>query len=287
MNFVCRIQTKTILSRVFSYVEYSCLITNRQLELDTEKPLQCERVHNNDFTVFIQTNLESKKGQKWLVADDFVQRSGFKPEKIENVSTYFDLRICKQDVEKVLEHRNQITRLLGCNFEPLALYHGSGADKLSSILQSGLKQSFGMLGNAVYLGTFYKACRYASRQQNYSFRSDGVIFRCLAFAQTISQYPSFTHTCQCEKCRKEVSGFEKVSDHLSTWNRGEFCAVEVCVSEQPFGFKRTGEPKYLSKNAEWGFRDECVEVKDYLHLDISSIMGPEYHPLQRNCRCIW
>jgi hypothetical protein len=295
--FVCRIETKTIFSQTFSYVQYLCFLnSNNELELaiDLKTEAEVRRIQCNDFLVLLvdQKCTDEKKAQAqrqkvWLVSDDFEKKGEFKPEKIHGVSTYFDTLLRKEDCDKVQAYKCQIKDLLGCNFEPMALYHGSGADKLDSILKHGLKSSFGMLGNAVYLGTFFKACRYASRQQNYQFRSEGVVIRCLAFAKTFANYPSFDHKCECEKCMREMSGFEKVSDHLSVWNRGQFCAVQVCVSEKPFGFKKTGEAKYLSKNAEWGFREESVQIQEYLYLDLTSVMGPEYHPLQRNCKCIW
>ena len=304
-QFVCTIRTKTIEQTLFFYVEFLCEYdqTSNKIKLVSHvlnkeaknvKSIETEflnlQVLNSHTDLYeLQKPFKASRDLVWLVGDDFTPRGGFKPENVEDKPVYFDTVISTTDSLKVLRHKHDISQLLHCNIEPLALYHGSGADKRELIIKQGLKLSFGMLGDAVYLGTFFKACRYASRQQNYEFRNEGVIFRCLAFAlpTKTKQYPLQEYACTCKKCTEEKSGFEKVSDHFAQWNGGPFSCAEVLVSYEPFGFKKGGEPKYLCKNAEWAFRPENVLVQEFLNLDLSTVWSPHYHPLQRNCKCFW
>jgi len=303
-QFVCTIRTKTIEQTLFFYVEFLCeydqvsqkikLVSNvlnkasKNVHLIKTEFLDLQVLNSLD-NYELQKPFKAARDLIWLVSDDFTPRGGFQPENVEEKPMYFDTAISKTDSLKVLRHKHDISQLLHCNIEPLALYHGSGADKSDLIIKQGLKPSFGMLGDAVYLGTFFKACRYASRHQNYEFRKEGVIFRCLAFAlpTKTKHYPLNGYACTCKKCTDEKSGFEKVSDHFAQWNGGPFSCAEVLVSNEPFGFKKSGEPKYLCKNAEWAFRPENVLVQEFLNLDLSTILGPHYHPLQRNMKCLW
>ena len=298
-RFLCRIRTKTIGGVLFKYAEYLCaydekvgeirLFTNNKINSNVKVTTEFFDLEIDKSEITTTQYNKAKRDLVWLVSDDFTQRGGFYPEDVPDCSVYFDTRISATDSLKILRHKHEINERLQCNCNPLSLYHGSGADRKDSILLNGLRSSFGMLGDAVYLGTFFKASRYASRQQDYTLRSEGVIFRCLAFVNVdnIRQYPLLNYSCTCQNCINNKSGFEKVSDHFSQWNTGMFCAAQVIVSKEPFGFKKGGEPKFLSKNAEWAFRPDSVIIGEFLYLDISSILGPHYHPLQRNCKCIW
>jgi hypothetical protein len=297
-RFLCRIRTKTIGGTLFQYVEYLCVFDEKNNEITLFTPTSNDlKIKTEFFELEIDTSesskmtmtMKAKRDIVWLVSDDFTPKGGFYPENVPDTSVYFDTRISARDSLKMLRHKHKINELLQCTCDPLSLYHGSGADRKDSILLNGLRQSFGMLGDAVYLGTFFKATRYASRQQDYKLRDEGVIFRCLAFVKSsnIRQYPLLGYSCTCQNCINKNSGFERISDHFSQWNTGMFCGAEVLVSKEPFGYKKGGEPKFLSKNAEWAFRNNSVFVQEFLPLDISSIMGPHYHPLQRNSKCIW
>jgi hypothetical protein len=310
-EFICRLQNERIDNINCTYVEFLCTfnVEQNQIELVSKslitfdsilKEFSIENViQTTIFCIFLVKDLQNfqDSSQKanlrkcfWLVINDFVPRGEFKPESIKNKSMYFNIEISENESFKVLKHNEEINCILKCNFNPLSLYHGSGLDRKDSILKFGVYPSFGMLGTAVYLGTFFKACRYAARHQNYEFRKDGgLLFRCLAFIdfKKICKYPLNGYHCACEKCKHDSFGFEYVSDHLSKWNTGPFSCAEIIVSDKPFGIKKTGEKKYLCKNSEWGFRKESVFVKEYLCIDMSSVEGPQYNPLQRNVNCIW
>lgn len=312
-DFICRLQNERIENINCTYVEFLCFLNleQNQIQLVSKssntfnsivKDFFIENVLQTEFFYIhlvkdLQTLQDLNTPKKanvmkwiWLVLNDFIPRGEFKPENIQSKSMYFNIEISEIDSFKVLKHNKDINSLLNCNFSPLSLYHGSGLDRKDSILKFGIYPSFGMLGTAVYLGTFFKACRYAARHQNYEFRKEGgLLFRCLAFIDLdkICKYPLNGFQCHCEKCKQDSFGFEHVSDHLSKWNTGLFSCAEILVSDKPFGVKKTGEKKYLCKNAEWGFRKESVFVKEYLLIDMSSVQGPHYNPLQRNVNCIW
>ena len=57
------------------------------------------------------------------------------------------------------------------------LYHGTAAEAWEGICASGLEPTFGMLGTGVYMGTFWKATRFAALTQSYQPRKDGIILR--------------------------------------------------------------------------------------------------------------
>lgn len=302
--FVCRVRTKTIHDTLFQYVEYLCEYDKCKGKLKLVKSVTDTNSYylndvNNTFKVQVLTSAsvmntlptpyKAVRELVWLVKDDFIGKGSFVPQHVKNKCVYFDTKISTRDSLKILRHGHDIRILLGCNLDPLSLYHGSGGDSKDSILYNGLFPSFGMLGDGVYLGTFFKACRYASRHQDYSLRTEGFIFRCLVFVSqcNITEYPNLTHACKCHKCIVESSGFERVSDHLSLWNTKMGCGVAITVSDSAFGFKKSGEPKYLVKNAEWAFQPEFVCVQEFAPLDLSSVMGPHYHPLQRNCKVLW
>ena len=308
MNIVCRTQTTLGYTHLEYYVRYDpitrCMkLSNFECKKKSVVKSYSSLKSKNTFTrvLFCETIVLNSKLEAWLVKDDFCSKSGFLPEHIENKSTFFEILIDFQDCETVLSNHNEIKDLLHltCEPEPLALYHGSGKDKQVSILKHGLFETFGMLGNGVYLGTFYKACRYASRTQTYDIRLDGTIYRCIAFClpQNTTVYPNDTWTCMCEVCQKANNGFEQVCDHLTSWNTGHLSAAHVKVSTKPFAIntkkrayvdKTTQEvtykntERYLCKNEEWAFRSDAVFVRDCAVIDLSSVYKPFYNPLQRN-----
>jgi len=53
-----------------------------------------------------------------------------------------------------------------------------------------------MLGNGVYLGTFWKATRYACLTQDYKAQS-GSVFRIFAFPKNLRELPSPSWKCTC------------------------------------------------------------------------------------------
>jgi len=87
--------------------------------------------------------------------------------------------------------------------EPRVVYHGTARDTVKAIVSEGLKPTFGMVGLAVYFGTFWKAFRFATRTQDYEKRP-GAILRYYTFWRRVHyKLPSDT-PCACEKCQKLI-----------------------------------------------------------------------------------
>lgn len=95
--------------------------------------------------------------------------------------------------------------------EPFVVYHGTSKDSIKSILTSGLRPTQGMLGTAIYFGSFWKAFRFATMTQEY-IKRPGAIFRAYAFwslpyFKTIKSGP-----CTCGKCDGALG-----VDHAGSW----------------------------------------------------------------------
>jgi hypothetical protein len=93
--------------------------------------------------------------------------------------------------------------------DPFVVYHGTSKANIKSIITSGLKPTHGMLGTAVYFGSFWKAFRFATLSQDYKKRP-GAIFRCYAFwaspyYKTLQSGPC---TCGCNTVG---------ADHTASW----------------------------------------------------------------------
>jgi hypothetical protein len=72
--------------------------------------------------------------------------------------------------------------LLGLSLDddPIIVYHGTAKDNVKMISKEGLKPSMGMLGHAIYLGSFWKAYRYAIMNVDFALRP-GALFRVMGF----------------------------------------------------------------------------------------------------------
>ena len=98
--------------------------------------------------------------------------------------------------------------------EPIVVYHGTQRDTSKIIMQEGLKPTFGMLGHAIYFGSFWKAFRFATLTQDYKTRP-GAIMRYYAFWPKVYKRNLYG-PCVCEKCIKKPHG-SVVADHTSEW----------------------------------------------------------------------
>ena len=100
--------------------------------------------------------------------------------------------------------------------DPWATYHGTAKSSMASIMKEGLKPSFGMLGHAVYLGTFWKAFRFATLTQDYQKRP-GAIIRILCFwTKKLGYRTRLNDPCRCIKCGSRGS---PLADHDGLWHK--------------------------------------------------------------------
>jgi len=145
----------------------------------------------------------------WIIESDWIPH-GSVPDKVSGRSVLFGIPI--QGFHQItFEIWRNIQIYFGVNPHeaPISVYHGTDKQFLKSILQQGLRPSYGMFGNGVYFGSFWKAFRFATLTQDYKKRS-GAIFRCLAFWKTVyirNHYPA-----QCSCCTGKT-----YADHKGAW----------------------------------------------------------------------
>lgn len=111
-------------------------------------------------------------------------------------------------------------KALGLNIrsEPWVVYHGTAKTNVKSILEHGLMPSYGMLGHAVYTGSFWKAFRFATLSQTYEPRP-GSIMRCYAFWKTNVLRPTYMRDpCKCSECILKHKP-DSNCDHLAVWKK--------------------------------------------------------------------
>jgi hypothetical protein len=170
----------------------------------------------------------------WCSFHDWSQQGGpVGPSK----STYFGIPVENfldytflYTIRKIYDYAKQYWPDVDYYNEPRVVYHGTAQESVRSIVASGLVPSFGMLGTAVYFGTFWKAFRFATRTQDYTKRS-GAILRYYTFWPKVSYKSPRDSPCECTKCKKLVAkrgipkkekDFNQVavrfSDHEALWH---------------------------------------------------------------------
>lgn len=158
------------------------------------------------------------------------------------------------------------------------LYHGTGAEAHASISMLGLLASAGQLGHGVYLGSFWKACRFAGRDQDYCLREQPIVYRVLARRVAQLFYPRDGWKCECPRCEKLEVSRAAACDHGRTWSSGE-CGRLLCTQYADGG--------WTTRNEEWCYaRNDVIRLCEAMPLDKTSINGPHYDPLQRDIRIL-
>jgi hypothetical protein len=169
------------------------------------------------------------------------------------------------------------------------LYHGTAAEAWEGICASGLEPTFGMLGTGVYMGTFWKATRFAALTQSYQPRKDGIILRAYVHAPRLYTFDDMlfrpAYDCPCARCTaaKESGDSAQIeraayTDHETRWALcPEVCGAEVlpqrCKSEPTL---------WILKNAEWCLRPQCIHVQLGARLDLKTMEDAHYDPLKRS-----
>jgi hypothetical protein len=139
--------------------------------------------------------------------------------------------------------------------------------------------TLGQLGTGVYLGSFWKACRFAGRDQDYTLRKDPLVIRVLVQRIPEVVYPKQQQQqCLCSLCEKKPLDRAAACAHTVTWTGG------TCGTLKIGKFKDSG---WITKNEEWVYsRSDIVRLAEAVRLDKSSIAGPHYDPLQRDIRIV-
>lgn len=228
----------------------------------------------------------------WLVENDCtLKKVGGDESQNKTKATFFSFPISEEACAKVLNAESIILKEFCSNFEKkiylkaYSVYHGTSLRNKQLIINKGFEKNFGMLGNAVYAGSFCKAARFASWGQNYELRK-GVILRILLFPSQIINFPRENWVCSCDSCKKNDWG-AKIADHLGIWQNLFNCdnCAAFALPTKGEGFRRDGSCKYILRNEEWAFDpNKCLfHITHSAEMDISNILpSQQYDPYEKN-----
>jgi hypothetical protein len=151
----------------------------------------------------------------WIVESETIPQGGLPELDVPYLCTYFDTPVHANIPWTFLANLANVNAYDA----PVALYHGTARESVKTILKEGLKPTFGMFGPCVYLGTVWKAYRFASMTQDYIGRA-GALFRVLSFwKKPVIRSALKDPRCHCDTCNGKVT----YSDHLATWKSSGDC----------------------------------------------------------------
>ena len=173
-----------------------------------------------------KSRADIEKNGTWIAYGDCLLRGGY--PGIMSKSVYFGIPIEAASREAIHENIFELYRFASktwpeCNIqnEPYVVYHGTARDSVKSIFDNGLQPHPGMLGRAIYFGTFWKAWRFSCMTQDYAARP-GAIIRCYAFWRQPVIKTSESDKCMCPECNGQK---EPPVDHLALWSKIGDCVI--------------------------------------------------------------
>lgn len=262
--------SKSVLSLLLKLpVRYEQRIVNSTVKNISNVETYCFEVKSLSFDLPEKTKKQDliKSEGIWLVRDDFLLKGEFEPNGQQGISQFMGITIECESCKVILESG------LG-SLSPYSLYHGTWKENKDAILLKGFLSNYGMLGTAVYFSTFWKACRFACLGQDYKIR-EGLIFRCLIFAENIKTLPSKDFLCSCCSSPGNI-----IADHESTWKKS-YDAVKAMASRESVGKCRDGTPKYLLRNEEWAIEPNRILITHFSEVNQNTLSGPHYDPMHR------
>jgi hypothetical protein len=203
----------------------------------------------------------------WISYGDCMKRGHY--ENIEGSAVFFGIHIQDDLCNFISQYIFDIYKLAcplwpDClvTHEPYVVYHGTSQDSVKSIFENGLMPSQGMLGHAIYFGTFWKAFRFSCMTQDYKSRP-GAILRCYAFWKNPVIKNEQSDKCLCSECK----GLKPSPvDHNAVWSLlGDFVIAP---------------PTATLKNEEYAcLTNKAIVIDSVAH----STKSLEHHePLHRN-----
>lgn len=231
----------------------------------------------------------------WVVDGDFDAVGGINDLGVLPCANVYGIAIAGT---AIAAFRNVAASVPPGDLQPVPVYHGSDARVVSQIQTQGLTPSFGMVGEAVSVGTFWKATRYASRTLLYEWREQGVVVRAYLDPGRLCILDGTGPPCPCEHCAEmrlhaaavaQKHGLPptynqertRVADHEGAWKQN-YDTVYIGV------VKASGASKfmYVTKNAEYAVAQpaERLELQCMALLDMTSMVRPHWDPLQRDQR---
>lgn len=253
-------------------------------------------------TPLVRGAAEMSANGVWVVEDDFSEVGGIEGLGIVPRATVFGIPIA--DEARAIYH-TVAPYLPRATVAPLAVYHGTDASAVPHIQKEGLQPSHGMLGEAVSVGTFWKATRYASRTHRYAWRQQGVLVRAYLDPGRTRVLDGTGKACPCADCgavRARAAAYAqlrglpptydaertRVADHGGTWKADHDTAHVGVVVCSGGGVNSAGTPMYANKNAEWAVARpaERLELQSMAVLDMASMARPDWDPTQRDQRIV-
>jgi len=220
----------------------------------------------------------------WIVPADARPAGGIPEDGVQDLVRVFGLELLPSEHEL-----RQVCALASSGSPPdCVLYHGTSLDAWAGIQQHGLMASKGMLGTGVYLGSFWKATRFAARTQDYTLRRQGeaCIARVYCFCPQLQDWSekATSYECACEECTSarlrggaalERSTF---TDHESRWAFDASCSGVFMPTRK----SSIDANLWIVRNAEWCVRPACCRVQNAAKLDMGSVVQERYEPTQRS-----
>lgn len=163
-------------------------------------------------------------------------------------------------------------------------YHGTDSISMSSIARDNqLRPSFGQLGTGVYVGSFWKACRFAVRDQNYNVKPQPCVLRVLWLCDESKQlvFPRKS-PCRCKRlCETKSEDEASACGHELDWQ------TDLPWQSGQLVPSRFRNGRWITRNEEWVCPPSAVQrLQQVAFVDVASVDGPHYNPVQRNIRIL-
>ena len=163
-------------------------------------------------------------------------------------------------------------------------YHGTDGPHMECIARDNvLRPSLGQLGFGLYTGSFWKACRFAVRDQDYAFRQNPCVIRVLWLCNE-SKHLSFPTSvpCKCARwCADKPVEEARACGHELDWSTDlPWQSASLLPSQLSNG-------RWITQNEEWVCPPASVErLQQIAFIDSESVDKPHYNPLQRSIRIV-
>lgn len=238
----------------------------------------------------------------WVTMGD-LRRTGQSPEHPQGFANLFGHPFAEWTEEVVQQAwprgATALQRRWPCSETtiPFALYHGGGGkdrEACQKLVREGVRASEGgMLGPGVYLGSFFKATRYAYfdrhsvRGETYIERGGrSCVLRCLVFARRVKKMEESTYVCRDSRAKAQ-------NPHASEGSRWFSQAIQ-CLRDpeghwgavEGFDAARLrptplGRGKWMVRNEEWCVREDRVMVASVAEFAGSSMATDKWRPWDR------
>jgi len=275
------------------------------MKLPTDLPQKyAQRISRQEKTVYLiqslphktstRTNLSLLKEGIWICEGDCKDFGGVK-------ATLFGIPLCNEIQTAFVDHRSTLQSWSPGEWTVARVsYHGTSYESYQGICAQGFKCTFGMLGTGVYLGSFWKACRFAARNQDYTFRENPSILRVIWTCkdEDVLQFPRKVMYCFCAECYKRPEQ-RSFCGHTMDWSADARTFPEKMARDRVEGqgtrywagslkpCKFPDSEKTVTHNEEWVLNPTCiVRLAECATLNLDSVAKPHYDPLQRDIKIL-